>query len=1051
MASPATTRHSPSPSLDDTLRSFRIVESFRSGDVSQIATVLTPPNSSQPDLSYKSPQFVSLLHLAVNISPRNVVEWLIQKNVDVNVVDERGETALHLAARNGRADLVEMLLKCSVIVTTIRNSEGKSAIDVAKNEDIRKKIQLHQASFAAQKTATMHKYASEPTESENLYKFFSDPRVAALVDINHQDSSTGETVLHQAAKRGDADLVRWCIKERGADPFIRDRKGKFFYEVTKDDKIKAVFKEVTPNMTLATTTPDKPPRLTGILHKWTNYASGYKGRWFVLENGILSYYRHQDDVPNSCRGAVNLKIAKIKVDTTDRHRFDVIGKNSIRYHLRAEHVTEAQRWILALTQSKVWLEDREKKEKGSKTGKLSVPGDDQSAKGSETKGKTALTEDAASDIGDDGQSHGHKRTESVVSEMPDEDIELLKVPHVETLQVSINTTRTQIDIQGNLINSSKALFDTIVADRPDLKPKVDEALNVFKVSVDTVKAAFNDAMKMCEERELYWKRKYEYERERKNMWEENLRRLAEDYESMEREARSLAQGKRSFETSRSIPASTSITPLTMTMSPSTSTTLEPDYEEDDDDEFYDAVEGAVSATDSNLSSEQSQSVILPSLLGYEHPDYSFHKSLRSSLPVDHALLRNEVSLWNVLKNAIGKDLSKITLPVYFNEPIGMLQRLCEDIEYSQLLDLAWSREKSDERLLLVAAFAMSNYASTVDRTGKPFNPLLGETYEYVRKDRGFRYISEQVSHHPPISACHCESDRYDFYSEVNVKSKFWGKSLEVLPQGVSHVILKLSHFGIPTEHYSWKKVTTAVNNLIVGKLWIDHYGDMVVTNHRTKEKCILTFKATGWRNKDRCEISGKLIDANGKQKWEVFGRWDEKLVCRPYSDTGDPPKNSFSLAGSEKLLAGSLVNHSSQPDLLGDKANATTNTCTTLWRRYPVPVLSISNFNLTPFAMTLNQMTPYLKEVLCPTDCRLRPDQRAMEEGEYDLASKEKVRVEEKQRAKRKERESQGSHWRPRWFTRELDPDTNEEYWKFNGEYWEHRQKKEWSDIEDIF
>lgn len=45
----------------------------------------------------------------------------------------------------------------------------------------------------------------------------------------------------------------------------------------------------------------------------------------------------------------------------------------------------------------------------------------------------------------------------------------------------------------------------------------------------------------------------------------------------------------------------------------------------------------------------------------------------------------------------------------------------------------------------IAAFAVSAYSSTYHRAGcKPFNPVLGETYECERPDRGFRFISEQV-------------------------------------------------------------------------------------------------------------------------------------------------------------------------------------------------------------------------------------------------------------------------------------------------------------------
>lgn len=45
----------------------------------------------------------------------------------------------------------------------------------------------------------------------------------------------------------------------------------------------------------------------------------------------------------------------------------------------------------------------------------------------------------------------------------------------------------------------------------------------------------------------------------------------------------------------------------------------------------------------------------------------------------------------------------------------------------------------------VAIFAISSYASTYHRAGsKPFNPVLGETYECDRPDKGFRFIAEQV-------------------------------------------------------------------------------------------------------------------------------------------------------------------------------------------------------------------------------------------------------------------------------------------------------------------
>ena len=49
---------------------------------------------------------------------------------------------------------------------------------------------------------------------------------------------------------------------------------------------------------------------------------------------------------------------------------------------------------------------------------------------------------------------------------------------------------------------------------------------------------------------------------------------------------------------------------------------------------------------------------------------------------------SQFSPWyrSIMKNCIGKELTKIPMPVNFNEPLSTLQRLAEDFEYSSLLD-----------------------------------------------------------------------------------------------------------------------------------------------------------------------------------------------------------------------------------------------------------------------------------------------------------------------------------------------------------------------------
>lgn len=144
----------------------------------------------------------------------------------------------------------------------------------------------------------------------------------------------------------------------------------------------------------------------------------------------------------------------------------------------------------------------------------------------------------------------------------------------------------------------------------------------------------------------------------------------------------------------------------------------------------------------------------------------------------------------------------------------MLQRLTEDLEYSELLDRAARCDSSLEQMCLVAAFSVSSYSTTVHRTAKPFNPLLGETYELDRlEEYGYRSISEQVrqsdtacskvqkhkysmmlkpadtiisqvSHHPPAAAHHVTSQQgWTLWQHITIDSKFRGKYISVMPLG----------------------------------------------------------------------------------------------------------------------------------------------------------------------------------------------------------------------------------------------------------------------------
>lgn len=95
---------------------------------------------------------------------------------------------------------------------------------------------------------------------------------------------------------------------------------------------------------------------------------------------------------------------------------------------------------------------------------------------------------------------------------------------------------------------------------------------------------------------------------------------------------------------------------------------------------------------------------------------------RNCLPASH-VHTSDVSLWNILRNNIGKDLSKVSMPVQLNEPLNTLQRLCEELEYSSLLDAASCSPDPCERLVSSLSFTplLSSQNKMGDAVDRPEN------------------------------------------------------------------------------------------------------------------------------------------------------------------------------------------------------------------------------------------------------------------------------------------------------------------------------------------
>ncbi|CAO2577357.1 Oxysterol-binding protein-related protein 2 [Lemmus lemmus] len=465
-----------------------------------------------------------------------------------------------------------------------------------------------------------------------------------------------------------------------------------------------------------------------------------------------------------------------------------------------------------------------------------------------------------------------------------------------------------------------------------------------------------------------------------------------------------------------------------------------------EEEFFDAVTGFDSDNSTGEFSEANKisgMIDLDTSKSGERPQENGIQKHRTALPAP-MFTRSDFSVWSILKKCIGLELSKITMPIAFNEPLSFLQRITEYMEHVYLIHKASDQSQTLERMQSVAAFAVSAVASQWERTGKPFNPLLGETYELIREDLGFRFISEQVSHHPPISAFYSEGLNQDFmfHGSIYPKLKFWGKSVEAEPRGTITLEL-LKH----NEAYTWTNPTCCVHNVILGQLWIEQYGIVEILNHRTGDKCILHFKPCGLFGKELHRVEGYIQDKNRKKLFIIYGKWTECLWgIDPVSYESFKKHERRSDDGPEKA-------NSDMPGDTTDNVPVTQETVQVipgsklLWRINSRPPNSAQMYNFTSFTVSLNELESGMEKTLPPTDCRLRPDIRGMENGNMDLASQEKERLEEKQREARKERAKEEAEWRTRWFYPGNNPYTGTPDWLYAGDYFE----RNFSDCPDIY
>lgn len=359
---------------------------------------------------------------------------------------------------------------------------------------------------------------------------------------------------------------------------------------------------------------------------------------------------------------------------------------------------------------------------------------------------------------------------------------------------------------------------------------------------------------------------------------------------------------------------------------------------------------------------------------------------------------------NLVKDMVSVLTKKQKVPIYFNEPITMLQKQCEKFIYMDLLTKA-SQEKTEEmQLCYIAAFIVAEIFTNIGRTLKPFSPIIGETYEYYDNKKCFRYIAEQVKHNPQVTAFIAGTPDFSYYGDTdNTNSfKFLKGAFEISFKNKITVLLKKSK-----NCYTYNRPLAALKGMMKPPLHNDYYGTVTIQHTEFSDiKCVLNFLDEGFTGKDKGVFEGKVYRGTDDIAYLIKGNWQSEVY-------------------------------------ITDKDGNNKNVLITFDQNLPYLKNTYDNYLLPEFTYNLNYLPEKLEKSLPKNDSRFRKDVRMLEDGD-DLtkAQEYKSKYEQKQRDELDNDKHKILYFNEQVLESKVNDDGDKELIKtyiYNGKYWEDK------------
>lgn len=278
-----------------------------------------------------------------------------------------------------------------------------------------------------------------------------------------------------------------------------------------------------------------------------------------------------------------MRIAKLFMDPQDKTRFEIQGKSSVKYHLKANHIVEAKRWFWALNNAIQWTKDEAKEEQKKKQRNAEIlrqaktelrdPDSDEHKTGvkglipsisigaplSSTPSRVSMQESiygAGTAVGDDeGSAYGSYEhldipnepsrsiRSSKISEIPgdpddeedygdDASSHEVKPVGKDAFNITAHSASLQLGLLGQVSAALKAESSRESA-MPINDPSVSQAILTYESAVQNLQGLVSDLMKISRDRDAYWQHRLDRETNIRRLWEDSMARVAKEQEELE--------------------------------------------------------------------------------------------------------------------------------------------------------------------------------------------------------------------------------------------------------------------------------------------------------------------------------------------------------------------------------------------------------------------------------------------------------------------------------------------------------------------------------------